>query len=686
MNSTPDAVEPPARVLIVDDERNDRQLLELMLAREGFVVLTAPTGEEALVMVGEQPPDLILLDMIMPGMDGCEVVAAIKSSAATKKIPVIILTVMDDYKDRMLGLTAGAEDYLTKPVDRAELLTRVRNLLRLKKYGDYHDKYSQLLEGEVGSRAAELVESERLYRTTFDTAPVGIVHVGLDGKWVRVNHRLCELLGYAREELQTLAIQELVQGEKVPEEAEALRQMVVGTVARHVFDERRYLRRDGSVMWGRVNTSVHCDASGQSKHFISVIEDISERRILETQVRQASKMEAVGRLAAGVAHDFNNLLSVILSYAELIRGGLEVGEPLLADIDEIRTAGLRATDLTRQLLAFSRQQVLEPKVLELNRSVARMEKMLRRLLGASIELTVLPNLGLWNVKADPSQVEQIVMNLVINARDAMPGSGKVTIETMNVELDHDYAHAHHDVQPGSYVMLAVSDTGSGMDAETQARIFEPFFTTKERGKGTGLGLATVFGIVRQSGGHIWVYSEPGKGTTFKVYFPRALGAAELRDSERPLPDLAPGSETILLVEDDDQVRAVVRNILRRSGYVVLEAPNGGEALLICEGHGSKIHLLLTDVVLPRMSGRELADRLASTRPEMKVLFMSGYTDDAVLQHGVLDSGVPYLQKPVTPASLTRKLREVLGPKPEGATRRPSPLVDVSKPVKAPHSS
>jgi CheY-like chemotaxis protein len=369
-------------------------------------------------------------------------------------------------------------------------------------------------------------------------------------------------------------------------------------------------------------------------------------------------MEAVGRLAGGIAHDFNNVLSVILSYGEMLLADMKPGEPMRDDIEEIRKAGLRAADLTRQLLMFSRQQVLAPKVLNLNDVLANMDRMLQRILGADVDLVSLPALPLGRVRADPSSIEQVIMNLVVNARDAMPTGGKLTMETANVVLDEAYAQAHLGVNAGPHVMLAVSDTGTGINQATLARIFEPFFTTKESGKGTGLGLSTVFGVVQQSGGSIWVYSEVGKGTTFKVYLPRVEAAIEIVGATVP-PTTLRGSETILLVEDDDQVRVVARGILRRSGYHVIEARNAGEALLHCEEHAETIHVLLTDVVMPQMSGPALAKRLVTTRPDMKVLCMSGYTDDSIVRHGVLEAHIAYLQKPFTPDTLTAKVREVL---------------------------
>lgn len=391
-----------------------------------------------------------------------------------------------------------------------------------------------------------------------------------------------------------------------------------------------------------------------------VLRDITERKRLQEQLLQAQKMEAIGRLAGGVAHDFNNLLTVINGYSELLLLRYpDPHDPIRREIEQIRKAGARATGLTRQLLAFSRKQVLQPQLLDLDDLVADVGKMLQRLIGEDIELITIPRPGLGQVKADPGQIEQVIMNLAINARDAMPQGGKLTIETANVRLDEGYTRQHTEVKPGPYVMLAVSDSGIGMDKETQARIFEPFFTTKTQGRGTGLGLAAVYGIVKQSGGHIWVYSEVGRGTTFKVYLPQIEEMVET-----PQPSVAPsqlpqGSETILLVEDEEGVREFIFDILRASGYTVLEARNGREALMISKRYSGAIHLLLTDVVMPEMSGRELVGYLASLRPQMKVLYMSGYTDDAIVRHGVLEPGRILLQKPFTPYALTRRIREVL---------------------------
>lgn len=401
------------------------------------------------------------------------------------------------------------------------------------------------------------------------------------------------------------------------------------------------------------------DAGGAVRGVVLVIRDMTEEHKLTAMLNQAQKMEAIGRLAGSVAHDFNNLLTVISGYVTLALGSVAKDDALWEPLEEIRQAGERATALTRQLLAFSRKQVLHPTVVDLNTIVEQMHKMLLRLLGEDVDLVTKLTPSLHPVLCDPDQVAQIVMNLAVNARDAMPGGGKLTIETANVTLDDEYVRTHPAARPGPHVMIAVTDTGTGMDAETQARLFEPFFTTKEQGKGTGLGLATVYGIVKQSGGNIWVYSEPGYGTTFKIYFPQAAEGA------LPIPPPAPqhaatrGTGTILVVEDDARVRTLIQRILETDGYTVLATSGADDALALCREYDGEIHVLLTDVVLERTDGRELSRQALAIRPNLKVIFMSGYTDTVVVRHGVLDPGVAFIEKPITPGLLLEKLRKYL---------------------------
>jgi PAS domain S-box-containing protein len=521
----------------------------------------------------------------------------------------------------------------------------------------------QLAQRVVERERAEaaLAAERNLLRTLIDNLPDYIYVKDTAGRFLIANIAVAQLMGAATPEALVGQIDFDFYPAELAEQFHADEQALIQSGQPLIDREEPVIDQiTGQKRWLSTTKVPLRDPQGQLVGLVGLGRDISERKRLEAQLLQAQKMEAIGRLAGGVAHDFNNVLTAILGYAELVLDELDAATPLHQEIEAIQNAGKRAAALTRQLLAFSRQQVLQPTLLNLNALVANLSQMLRRLISEDIELITIPGPDLGNLKVDPSQLEQVVVNLVVNARDAMPEGGTLTIETANVELDADYAHQHVGVKAGPYIMLAISDTGQGMDAPTQARIFEPFFTTKEAGKGTGLGLATVHGIVNQSGGHIWVYSEVGHGTTFKIYLPQAA-EREIRAQVQPSSARAPqGSETILLVEDDALVRQLVQEVLRKYGYIVLEVSTGKEALKMAQTYRAPIDLLITDVILPGgIRGTQVARQLLAQRLHLKVLYMSGYTDNAIVQHGVLGAGVAFLQKPFTPETLARKVREVL---------------------------
>jgi len=505
---------------------------------------------------------------------------------------------------------------------------------------------------------AARIEAEFKYRTFVEqVAAVSYVsELGTTGQWLYVSPQVETILGYSADEWLANSRQWLKF--VAPEDQAVVTAAEEASMRGEPFQaEYRIQRKDGRQIWVS-DTAVVVPGSDRHPVMEGIIVDITERKQLEMQLQRSQRMEAVGRLAGGVAHDFNNLLTVIKGYTELALNRQGIPAALTSDIQQIDNAAERASALVRQLLAFGRKQVMQPKPIDLNGIVLGLDKLMRRLMSADIEMVTMCQQSIGTVKADPGQIEQVIMNLVVNGRDAMPKGGRLTIETSNAELDASYALDHVTVRPGSYVMLAVSDTGTGMDAETQAHIFEPFYTTKASGRGTGLGLSTVYGIVKQSGGYIWVYSEPGRGSTFKVYLPRIEEPVEKRKTkERVTPQK--GTETVLLVEDEEGVRELTQMLLETNGYKVLVAETAAQAEAVHAEHRAPIHLLLTDVVMPGISGRELARRIVLKSPHTRVLYMSGYTDNVIADGGMLEPGLAFLQKPFTPAALALKVREVL---------------------------
>jgi hypothetical protein len=828
---------PAHRILVAEDSPTQAEHLRLLLEEQGYRVDLAANGLEGLERVRHARPDLIISDVVMPGMDGYAFCQAVKSLKGARKIPFILYTERHGPADIIEGFLQGADNFIPKSSPDDYLLERVRRIFEqlehrgrgqlsvdllvrvgereisvsadkqqmfelliatLEETGRVNEqlkdaqrllqRHAQDLEAKVEERTRELRTAQDRLQHVITSSPSVLYSLRVEGRelvptwvsdnikrlsgytpgdvaspvwwverihpddresvlahvatllseghvareyrfrhkdgtyhWVRdeqvlveestggrevvgswsdvtarkeaelrlqeseeqyrllfqsnpqpmwvyaedtlaflaVNDAAVRHYGYSRDELLAMTIRDI----RPPEEAKILDEFVVqrrqgrGRSAFHSPRVWKHRKKDGTLIDVEIAGSP-IELRGRPA-WLTLVTDITEKKRLEAQLLQSQKMESVGRLAGGVAHDFNNLIGVITGYGDLLQRDVGPGHPAFGRVAEIRRAADRAAALTRQLLAFSRKQVLEPKVLDLNAVVADVDKMLRRLIGEDVQLVTVFGRDLGRVKADPGQMEQVIVNLAVNARDAMPHGGKLIIETGNADLDQSYARSRPDARPGPHVMLAISDTGHGMDAETLSHMFEPFFTTKEKGKGTGLGLATVYGIVRQSGGHVMVYSEPGRGTTFKVYLPRFDEGEEPAVTTAVPEPAAPGTETILLVEDEASLRVMIREILESAGYVVLEAPTPEEAVASAGGHAGTIHLLLTDVVLPRMSGRQVAEAVRSSRPEANVIFMSGYTDDAISHHGILEPGTHFLQKPFTTDGLLRKVRQVL---------------------------
>ena len=705
-------------ILVVEDSATQAHHVRNILASDSIKVEIASDAEEGLALATAIPFDLVIADIGLPGMSGIELCELLKSDLREHDVPVILMTSLSDPMNIIRGLECGADNFIPKPYDAENLVARVRTILRKKTTRNKNsreagvevvfqgktltinsdkeqivdlliatfediartnrelqtskaelatakrkvDEHARKLEDLV--RAAEdkrnraeqaLVESERRYRRLVEFSPDAIF-INQANRIVFANKPYLQLVGaVSLDEVLGRPVLAFVHPDYHAKMAERVRHLESGRPV--PLSEEKIVRLDGKVVDVEISASPFQDDGVLAVQM--VCRDISSRKALEAQFYQSQKMEAVGKLAGGIAHDFNNLLTVIVGFSEFILMQLKDGDRIKDHVRDIHKAGERAAHLTKQLLAFSRKAVIEPKILDLNSLVENMESMLKRLIGEDIDLSAELSPTLGKIKADAGQIEQVIMNLAVNGRDAMPKGGKLTIRTSDVAIDANYAATHPSIMPGRFVMLSITDTGCGMSDEVKNHIFEPFFTTKGPGNGTGLGLATVYGIVTQCGGHCEVDTEQGRGTTFRIYLPAADAPESSSDSIHGGRVLPCGKETILLVEDEDEVRCITKMMLQALHYTVLEARSGNEAIGLCESHGSRIDLLITDVVMPEMGGQQVAELVSARRRGIKTLFLSGYADDAVVRHGVLTSEAAFLQKPFAQIGLANKVREVL---------------------------
>lgn len=672
-------------ILVADDREENRYLLDALLKGNGYEVESVAHGAEALERLRSGRFDLIITDILMPVMDGFELCRRVKSDEALRRIPLIIYTATyTGPQDEALALKIGADRFIQKPCEPDVFLHAVREMLAgadhigtvfapspppeeeiLKLYSErlvrkLEQKMLQLEQEVQARQEAEdtLRQRDEELRAVIRAAPIPIIRVDTEDRVTLWNPAAEKVFGWGEEEVLGRPIPYL--SPDMQEESESFRRRTLqGETVDGVEVVRR--RKDGRLVHIRMWSAPVYDGTGSITGSTGLIQDVSQERQMEEQLRQSQKMEAVGQLAGGISHDFNNLLTPILGYCDLILSDEGLTEPSVrADVRQIKESAERASQLTRQILAFSRRQPLQPRTLSMNDVIFEVEPLLRRTMGEDVHLltTYGPNLGATDV--DAHQLQQALLNLAVNARAAMPSGGKLTLETANVELDDAYCLTHPEIEPGQWVMLAVSDTGTGMTPEIQARIFEPFYTTKAPGEGTGLGLSMAYGIVKQSGGHISVYSEPGRGTTFKIHLPRVQGRVENPAPAQTEDAVMGGNETILVVEDDSGVRDLTERILVARGYTVLTTCDATEGAVLLAKSGTAIDLLLTDVVLTGdMQGGALGRAAGYLRPELPIIYMSGYAHSAIVHAGRLDEGVNYLAKPFTSESLARKVRSVL---------------------------
>jgi PAS domain S-box-containing protein len=629
------------RILFIGkDSSHEQQPLKMVQEAEdgvSFDVTTEKTWRSALPQIVSRPFDAVVWDC--SSLNEGDLTFLRETRSRDSGVPIVVLAPKRRKQLRRKALEAGASECLPKESLNKDLLARVLRYI---------------IEGNCAENAVR--QWERRFEDLFENTKDILFTLDLEGRITSMNKAAQEAIGWSRDEVLRKDIKSFIAPEHAAQCSETIRRIVNEEPPQHF--EIAMLHKDGRRVL--IDVSAHLLGSKGNKELIQgIARDVTERRQLENMVRQSQKLEAIGRLSGGLAHDFNNLLCVISGHTELLTEALELNEPVLRSVTQIRKAADSAAALTRQLLAFSRRQVFHPQVVDLNAIVVETQRLLARLIDEHIESYTALDPALGRVLVDPVQLEQVIINLALNARDSMPGGGKLTIETSNLDLVEDHQSKLSQIPPGKYVLLALTDTGCGMNEETQSRIFEPFYTTKEMGKGTGLGLATVYGIVKQSGGFIWVYSEEGRGTTFKVYLPRVVSALTEPHAGGPSAEIGRGTETILVVEDAEALRALTKEFLTSCGYTTLEAANGDEAIRIARSYSGVIDLLLTDVVMPRMGGKSLAEQIALIRPDTRVLYMSGYPNDGIVQAGILANGVTLLDKPFTREILSKRVRQVL---------------------------